>query len=76
LRWAGNLARMEGCRSTFKILTSKPTGKRPLWRLRWEDYIRINHTKIGLNMRNWVVLAQDRDYWKALLNVALNLQVP
>ena len=53
---AGNLARMEGCRSTFKILTSKPTRKRPLWRLRWEDYIRMNLTEIVINTRNWVVL--------------------
>ena len=26
-------------------------------------------------MRNWVDLAQDRD-WRAFVNVALNLQVP
>ena len=30
LRWAGHVARMEEGRSTFKILTGKPTGKRPL----------------------------------------------
>ena len=34
LRWAGNVARMEECRSAFKILTGKPTGKRPLARPR------------------------------------------
>ena len=33
LRWAGNVARMEEGRSAFKILTGKPTGKRPLGRL-------------------------------------------
>ena len=31
--------------------------------------------EIGVNRRNWVDLAQDRDYWIALVNVALNLQV-
>ena len=31
--------------------------------------------EIGINMRNWVEMAQDRDYWKALVNVALNLWV-
>ena len=76
LRWPGNLARMEGGRSTFKILTSKHTRKRPLWRLRWEDYIRINHKKIGLNMRNWIDTAHDRDYWRALVNASLNLWTP
>ena len=29
LRWAGLVARMEDGRSAFKILTGKPTGKRP-----------------------------------------------
>ena len=32
LRWAGYVARMEEGRSAFKILTGKPTGKRPLGR--------------------------------------------
>ena len=30
LRWAGNVARMEEGTSAFKILTDKPTGKKPL----------------------------------------------
>ena len=34
LRWAGHIARMEEGRSAFKILTGKPTGKRPLGRPR------------------------------------------
>ena len=55
---------MEECRSAFKILTGKPTGKRPLGRprRRWEDNIRMELEKIGINARNSVVLAQDRDY--------------
>ena len=43
LRWAGHVARMEEGRSAFKVLTSKPTGKRPLGGgHRWEDTIRID----------------------------------
>ena len=40
LRWAEHVARMEEGRSAFKILTGKPTGKRPLGRpgRRWEDH--------------------------------------
>ena len=34
LSWAGHVARMEEGRSAFKILTGKPTGKRPLGRPR------------------------------------------
>ena len=33
-RWAGHVARMEEDRNAFKILTGKPTGKRPLERPR------------------------------------------
>ena len=42
LRWAGHVARMEEGRSVFKILTGKPTGKRPSGRpmRRSEDNIR------------------------------------
>ena len=34
LRWGGYVARMEEGRSTFKILTGTPVGKRPLGRPR------------------------------------------
>ena len=67
MRWSGHVARREG-RSAFKILSSKPTGKRPLGRLRhrWENNIRMNLKEIGVNMRHWVDSVQDRDYWRAL----------
>ena len=52
LRWAGHLARMEEGRSAFKILTGKPTGKRPLGRLRrrWEDNIRMDLEETGIGL--------------------------
>ena len=31
--------------------------------------------EIGINAGNWVDSAQDRGYWRALVNVALNLWV-
>ena len=68
---------MEESRSAFKMLTGKPTGKRPLGRSRrrWEDNIRMDFEEIGINAGNWVDSAQDRDYWRALVNAALNLRV-
>ena len=64
--------------SAFKILTGKSTGKRPLERprCRWEDNIRMDLEEIGINAGNWVDAAQDRNYWRALVNAALNLRVP
>ena len=55
----------------------KHTGKRPLqWaRCRLEDYIRMYLKEIGMNTRNWVDSAPDRDYWRALVNAALILRV-
>jgi len=38
--------------------------------------IKLELEEIGINAGNWVDLAQDRDYWRALVNAALNLQVP
>ena len=77
-RWAGHVARMEEGRSAFKILTGKPIGKRPLGRprRRWEDNIRMDLEEIGINPGNWVDYAQDRNYWRALVNAELNLRVP
>ena len=69
---------MEEGRSDFKILTGKPTGRRPLGRPRgrWEDNIRMDLEEIGINMGNCVDLAQDRNYWRALVNATLNLRIP
>ena len=39
-------------------------------RRRWEDNIRIYLKEIGINTRNWVDSAQDRNYWRALVNAA------
>ena len=36
----------------------------------------MNLEEIGINAGNWVDSAQDRNYWRALLNAALNLRVP
>ena len=69
---------MEEGRNSFKILTGKPTGKRPVGRSRrrWEDNIRMDLEEIGINAGKCVDSAEDRNYWRALVNAALNLRVP
>ena len=62
----------------FKIATDTPAGKIPLGRPRrkLEDNIRIDLNEVGTNKRNWVDSAQDRHYWRTLVNAALNLRIP
>ena len=45
-------------------------------RRRWEDNIGMDLEDIGINAGNWVDPTQDTDYWRALVNAALNLRVP
>ena len=72
---ARHLGRMGECRSTFKILIGKSAEKRHLRRLelRWEDKVIMNLKEIGVTMRNWIDLLQNRDYLRLLMNAALNL---
>jgi hypothetical protein len=51
----------------------KPLG-RP--RRRWVDNITMDLGKTGWGGFDWIVLALDRDKWRALLNVVMNLCVP
>ena len=53
------------------MCTDSIPGKRPLGspRYKLEDSIRMDLKEIGINMRNW-------DYWRALVNLAMNLRVP
>ena len=68
---------MEEGRSYFKTLTGKPIGKIPLGRSRrrWEDNIRMDLTEIGVNTRNLVDSAQNRNYWRVLVNVVMDLRI-
>ena len=55
--------KLDGTTVKNKGKTINYTGKSPLERPRhrWEDNIRMSLKEIGINMRNWVVSAQDRN---------------
>ena len=56
----------------------KPEGKRLLGspRHRWEDNIKMDLQEVGCGGMDHIDLAQDRDKWRALVNVAMDLWVP
>ena len=37
----------------------------------WEDNIKMDLKEIGINTRNWVDLAQDRDYCTAIIYICI-----
>jgi hypothetical protein len=55
----------------------KPEGKKPLGRprRRWVD-IRMDLGELGRGDVDWNGLTQDRNKWRALVNLVLNLRVP
>ena len=58
-----------------KLAAKNILSERYFFKCRWEDNIRMNLEEIGINAGNWVDSAHDRDYWRALVNVELNLRV-
>jgi hypothetical protein len=54
-----------------------PEGKRKLGRprRRWENNIKMDLREIGWGGMDWIDLAQDRDQWRALVNMVMNLRV-
>jgi hypothetical protein len=78
MRWAGHVARMGEGRGVYRVLVGRPEDKRPLGRprRRWEDNIKMDLRKIGIDGANWIRLSQDRVRWRAFMNTVMNLRVP
>jgi hypothetical protein len=53
-------------------------GKRPLGRPRgrWEDNIKVDQREDGWGGMDWIVVDQDRNRWRALVNAIMNLRAP
>jgi hypothetical protein len=78
MKWAGHVALMGEKRNAYRILVGKPEGKRPLGRprLSWVGNIKMDLRETGLDGMDWIELAQDREQWRALVSMVMNLQVP
>jgi hypothetical protein len=74
----GYVARMGEKRNVYRLLVGKQEGKGPLGRprRRWIDNIKMDLLEIGLNVVDWIGLAQDRYSWRALVNSVMNLRIP
>jgi hypothetical protein len=77
MRWAGHVARLWKGRGVYRFLIGKPESKRSLGRLRrrWEDNIKMDLREIGIDVANWIQLAQHRVQWRDVVNTIMNLRV-
>jgi hypothetical protein len=76
IRWAVHMTCM-GEERKYEVLVGKPEGERPLGasRFRWGDGTRMDLWEIGWENVEWVQLAQDRGWLRAVVNVVMNLWV-
>ena len=76
LRWAGHVARIEESRSAFKILTGKPTDTDVWGGLNVDGRTILERTlKRDVSMRGIMLIRfRIRNYWRVLVNTALNLR--
>jgi hypothetical protein len=70
MRWAGHVARIR----------ENEEGKRPLGRpgRRWVDNNKMDLREKEWDGMDWIDVAEDRDrdQWRALVNMVMNLRVP
>ena len=78
MRWAGHVARMGEDRGVHRVLVRKPEGKRLLGRPRckWKDNIKLDLQEVGGGHGDWMELAEDRDWWRALVGTVRDFRVP
>jgi len=63
----------------YGVLVEKPERNRQSVRprRRWEDNIKMDLQKVGWGWgMNWICLVQDKNRWRSLVNMVLNLRFP
>jgi hypothetical protein len=59
-------------RSLYRVIWWGNLGERTTL----EDNIKIDLQEVECDGTDWIELAQDRDRWRAIVNVVMNLRVP
>ena len=74
----GHVARVGERRGLYRVLEEKPERKIQLGRprRRWRDNIKLYLLGMGWRGMDWIVLAQDRVRWRAVVNKVINLRFP
>ena len=63
---------MEQSRNAYGVFVGTPEGKKPLGKPR----CRLDLREVGCDAGDWIVLAEDRDQWRAYVRAVMNLGVP
>jgi hypothetical protein len=75
--WARHVAGLVERKVVYRVLVGNTEGKRILGRPRriWEDNIKMDLQEVKCGVMDWIELARDRDRWRTLLNVVMDLRV-
>jgi len=76
--WAVHVVLMGERRDARRVFERKSEGKRSLGRprRRWRITVKLFLQELGLEGVDWTALAHDKERWRAVVNVAIELRVP
>jgi len=74
MRRAGHVALMREKGDAYRVVVGKSKVKRPLGRprSRWKD-MKMDNPAVGWGSMDWIDLAQNRNWWWAIVNALMNL---
>jgi hypothetical protein len=76
MRWVGHVASMGGGKKRGFWWKPRMEETNMGRRRRLGDTVKIELREIGWSGMDWILLAQDRDQWRPLVNTVRNLWVP